>query len=98
MCVCLFVFKYFYSLRIYFYTLYYTKFYFIRFVYVMYVLPMCTACMSSALGEKGIESHRIEVTDGCKLPRWCGELNPGLLQNQQVFLTADQPPHLYNVF
>ena len=29
------------------------------------------------------------ATGSCELPDWCWELNSGLLQEQQVFLTAE---------
>jgi hypothetical protein len=42
--------------------------------------------------EDGIGSSETGVGGGCKPPCGCWEPNPGPLQEQQVFLTADPQP------
>ena len=45
---------------------------------------------------KGVGSPGTRVTNSCELPCGCWELNPGPLQEQQVFLTTE--PSLQPLF
>lgn len=65
---------------------------FMYFVYECFVhIYVCIPCvwLVPKMLEKGIRSPGNEVIDGCKPPYRCGELNPGLLQEQQVLLNTD---------
>lgn len=55
---------------------------------------LCTTCVPGAArrSEEGFGSPGIEVPIGCKPLGGCCELNPGPLEEQPAFLTADWPP------
>lgn len=70
------------------------------FIILIVCLPMCFVCMSvvciftcvclvSTEAKEGIGSLRTGVVDGCEPPGGCWELSVGLLEEHQVFLTAE---------
>ena len=48
--------------------------------------------------EEGVQLPRTGVTDGCELLCGCWETNPGPLQEQPLFLTAEPSLQASNVF
>lgn len=66
-------------------------------VFFFNVMCMCVFAyvyvfLSCALGS-GIRSHGTEITDNCEVLCGCYELNPGLLQGQQMLLTPSPVPN-----
>ena len=74
--------------------------YFSYFMY-MNVLSACicapVSCDAHAGQKRAYDSSRMRVRDGCQLPCWCWELNPGPLQEQPVLLTTEPSLHLSKI-